>query len=141
LSILSLVAHLFVGNGEVAASSGLVLATDEVRDLLVLGLLDGVLVVLRTLAEELLLDEVDTCGWMSALVISDCLCNVLTLVKTVLVLLALCSAASSVVELVTNATKEAALALLLGAGSLLLLALVGVVVAATSEVLDEIHFE
>jgi hypothetical protein len=139
----SFLAHLFVGNGEVAASGGLVLATDEVRDLLVLGLLNGVLVVLRTLAEELLLDEVDACGEMSVLAMRSYLCNGLTLVKAVLVLLALCSTASSVVELVTNATKEATLALLLRAGSLLLLlALAGVVViAATSEVLDEIHCE
>jgi len=50
---------LFIRNGEVLASLALVLATDEVRDLLVLGLLDGTLVVLRTLAEELLLDVVD----------------------------------------------------------------------------------
>jgi hypothetical protein len=53
------IARLFVRNGEVAASVALVLATNEVGDLLVLGLLDGALVVLRALAEELLLDEVD----------------------------------------------------------------------------------
>jgi hypothetical protein len=63
-----------------------------------------------------------------------------TLVKTVLVLLALSSAASSVVEFVANATKEAALALLLRAGcGLLVLAGVVVVVATTGEVLDEVH--
>jgi len=63
----------------------------------------------------------------------------LTLVKAVLVLLALGSAASGAVELVANAAEEAALALLLGAGSRdLVLAGVGVV-AATSEVLDEVH--
>jgi len=61
----------------------------------------------------------------------------LTLVKAILVLLALGSAASSVVELVTNAAEEATLALLLRASGLVL-AGVGVV-AATSEVLDEIH--
>jgi hypothetical protein len=62
----------------------------------------------------------------------------LTLVKAVLVLLALGSTASGAVELVANAAKEAALALLLGAGSLGLVLGVGVV-AATSEVLDEVH--
>ena len=41
----SLVLH-----GEVRASRGLVLAADEVRNLLVLGLLEGRLVVLRSLA-------------------------------------------------------------------------------------------
>lgn len=55
----STIANLFVRNGEVLASLTLVLATDEVRDLLVLGLLDGALIVLRALTEELLLDVVD----------------------------------------------------------------------------------
>ena len=50
---------LFVRNGEILASLALVLATDEVRDLLVLGLLNGALVVLLALAEEVLLDVVD----------------------------------------------------------------------------------
>jgi hypothetical protein len=63
----------------------------------------------------------------------------LTLVETVLVLLALGSAASGAVELVADSAEEAALALLLRAGGLgLVLAGVGVV-AATSEVLDEVH--
>ena len=56
-------ANLFVRNGEVLASLALVLATNEVRDLLVLGLLDGALVVLLALAEEVLLDVVDACNW------------------------------------------------------------------------------
>ena len=55
------IASLFVRNGEVLASLALVLVTDEVRDLLVLGLLDGALVVLLALAEEVLLDVVDGC--------------------------------------------------------------------------------
>ena len=58
---LSSIANLFVRNGEVLASLALVLATDEVRDLLVLGLLDGALVVLLALAKEVLLDVVDAC--------------------------------------------------------------------------------
>ena len=62
----------------------------------------------------------------------------LTLVKAVLLLLALGSAASGVIELVADAAEEAALALLLGAGGLVLVVLVGVV-AAAGEVLDEIH--
>jgi hypothetical protein len=37
------------------------LVTNEITDLLILGLLDGGFVVLRALAEELLLDEVDSC--------------------------------------------------------------------------------
>lgn len=63
----------------------------------------------------------------------------LTLVKTVLFLLALSSAASGVVELVADAAEEAALALLLGAGGLGLVLVVVVVVAAAGKVLDEIH--
>ena len=63
----------------------------------------------------------------------------LTLVKAVLLLLALGSAASGAVELVADAAEEAALALLLGAGGLGLVLVVGVVVAAAGEVLDEIH--
>ena len=61
-----------------------------------------------------------------------------TLVKAVLLLLALGSAASSVVELVADAAEKAALALLLGAGGLGLV-LVVVDVAAAGKVLDEIH--
>lgn len=57
------IANLFVRNGEVLASLALVLATDEVRDLLVLGLLDGALVVLLALAKEVLLDVVDAYDW------------------------------------------------------------------------------
>ena len=57
----STVTNLFVRNGEVLASLALVLATDEVGNLLVLGLLDGALVVLLALAEEVLLDVVDAC--------------------------------------------------------------------------------
>ena len=52
---------LFVRNGEVLASLALVLATDEVRNLFVLRLLNGALVVLLALAEEVLLDVVDAC--------------------------------------------------------------------------------
>lgn len=58
----SSIANLFVRNGEVLSGLAFVLATDEVRDLLVLGLLDGALVVLRALTEELLLGVVDACG-------------------------------------------------------------------------------
>jgi hypothetical protein len=57
--------------------------------------------------------------------------EIFTLVKTVLVLLALCATASHSVDLVHEATAS------LGR-SLLALSLVGVVVA-TGEVLDEIH--
>ena len=62
------IANLFVRNGEVLASLALVLATDEVGDLLVLGLLHGVLVALLALAQELLLDEVDACEEESVIV-------------------------------------------------------------------------
>lgn len=55
----STIASLFVRNGEVLASLALVLATDEVRNLLILSLLDGALVVLLALAKEVLLDVVD----------------------------------------------------------------------------------
>jgi hypothetical protein len=55
----STITSLFVRNGEVLASLTLVLATDEVRNLLVLSLLDGALVVLLALTEEVLLDVVD----------------------------------------------------------------------------------
>jgi hypothetical protein len=58
----------FVGDGELLAAGVLVLATDEVGDLLVLGLLHGVLVALLTLAQELLLDEVDACEEESVIV-------------------------------------------------------------------------
>ena len=51
---------LLVLDGDIGAGGALVLATDEVADLFVLGLFDGRLVVLRTLTHELLLDEVDT---------------------------------------------------------------------------------
>lgn len=133
---------LFVRNGEVAAGLVLVLATDEVRDLLVLGLLNGVLIVLRTLTEELLLDEIDACVTrVSKLWYSYMLHQLLdkrTLVEAVLLLLALCSAASGVVELVADAAEETAVALLLGARGLLVLTSV-VVVAAACEVLDEVH--
>ena len=54
-----------VFNWKVLARCALVLAADEVRDLLVLSLLDGGLVVLRALAHELLLHEVDTCSSVS----------------------------------------------------------------------------
>jgi hypothetical protein len=58
----------FVGDGELLAAGVLVLATDEVGDLLVLGLLHGVLVALLALAQELLLDEVDACEEESVIV-------------------------------------------------------------------------
>ena len=51
----------FVRDGELLAAGVLVLATNEVGDLLVLGLLNGALVVLLSLAEEVLLDVVDAC--------------------------------------------------------------------------------
>jgi len=50
---------LLVLDGNVTAGSTLVLTTDEVRYLLILGLLDGGLVVLGSSAHELLLDEID----------------------------------------------------------------------------------
>jgi hypothetical protein len=51
---------LLVLDGDVGASGGLPLLADEVGDLLVLGLLNGGLVVLRALTHESLLDKVDT---------------------------------------------------------------------------------
>lgn len=58
----------FVGDRELFAAGVLVLSTDEVGDLLVLGLLHGVLVALLALAQELLLDEVDACEEESVIV-------------------------------------------------------------------------
>lgn len=52
---------LLVFDGEIRASRVLVLSTDKVANLLVLGLLDGRLVVLGALAEDLFLDKVDAC--------------------------------------------------------------------------------
>lgn len=52
-------AGLLVLDGHVGAGAALPLASDEVGDLLVLGLLDGGLVVLRSSAHESLLDKVD----------------------------------------------------------------------------------
>lgn len=54
---------VLVLDGDILASGVLVLAADEIADLLVFGLLSGALVVLRTLAEEFFLDEVDSYGW------------------------------------------------------------------------------
>lgn len=51
----------FVLDEELLARLSLVLTTDEVRDLLILGLLEGRLVTLRTLTEESFLDKVDSC--------------------------------------------------------------------------------
>jgi hypothetical protein len=51
---------LLVLDGDVGAGGALVLAAEEVADLLVLGLLDGGLVALVSGAHELLLDEVNT---------------------------------------------------------------------------------
>ncbi len=50
----------FVRDEEFLAGVALVLATDEVRDLLILGLFDGRLVVLWSLAHHSFLDEVNT---------------------------------------------------------------------------------
>jgi len=123
----------------------LVLAANEVADLLlhhkhdqlavhlpilaststyILSLLNGRLVVLRTLAHESLLDHVDA------------------LVKVVLVLLALAATTGGAVDLVANAAEEAAAAagLLATAGLLVLAAVVVVVAAAATHcVLDEVH--
>lgn len=52
---------LLVLDGDVRAGGALPLLADEVGDLLVLGLLDGGFVVLRALAHEFLLNEVDAC--------------------------------------------------------------------------------
>lgn len=51
---------LLVLDGNITAGSTLVLTADEVRDLLILGLLDGGLVVLGSSTHELLLDEIDS---------------------------------------------------------------------------------
>lgn len=53
-------APLFVLNGDIRAGSVLVLLTDGIANLFVLGLLDRRLVVLRAGAHELLLNIVDT---------------------------------------------------------------------------------
>ncbi|PIA90352.1 hypothetical protein CB0940_10972 [Cercospora beticola] len=122
-------------NRHILARRTLVLAANEVGDLLVLGLLDGALVVLRALTHELLLDVVDA------------------LVQVVLVLLALWTSASCAVGLVHDAVEEAAasaaaaLLLLLWVSTLLtlltLLLVVVVVVVSAAEgacrVLEEVH--
>jgi hypothetical protein len=96
------------------------------------------LVALISTAEELLLHEVDT---LMELVESptDLYLIMRTLVQVVLVLLALFAAASSGVELVTDATEKATalLVLLLGVARANVL-LVALLVAA-GEALDEIH--
>jgi hypothetical protein len=58
----------FVGDRELLAAGVLVLATNEVGDLLVLGLLNGALVVLLALTEEVLLNIVDACKGESVIV-------------------------------------------------------------------------
>lgn len=52
---------LFVLDGHVTSRCALVLASNEVGDLFILGLLDRALVALISGAHELLLNEVDTC--------------------------------------------------------------------------------
>ena len=49
-----------VRNRELLSRSALILSTDEVGDLLVLGLFDGRFVVLLALTESILLDCIDT---------------------------------------------------------------------------------
>lgn len=61
ISSLREISRLFVRNREVLARRLLILAADGIRDLLILGLLQGVLVVLRALLEDVLLDPVDAC--------------------------------------------------------------------------------
>merc|ERR1712025_120911 len=109
---------VLVLNGEITARGTLVLVADKVGYGLVLGLLGGRLVALVALAEELFLNEVDS------------------LVEGVLVGLSLLAAAGKVVELVHEAPAGAAAfaGLLLVTGAVVL-----GVVAATSEVLDEVH--
>lgn len=108
---------VLVLDGDILASGVLVLAADEIADLLVFGLLSGALVVLRTLAEEFFLDEVDS------------------LVKAVFLLLALPATASHSVELVHEAARLLLLGLVSGRGCVV------VIVVASSKVLDEIHDE
>jgi hypothetical protein len=105
----------FVRDGELLAADALVLATNEVGDLLVLGLLDGALVVLLALAEEVLLDVVDACKEGR---VSDCKTwqsrwALRTLVKVVFLLLSLSTTAGGVVELVADTAEEATVGLLL----------------------------
>lgn len=94
----------------------LTLISDEIADLFIFGLLDCSLVVLRTLFEELLLNEVDACidtqypQHRDSLVTPKSCSIDLTLVKIVLILLALFPTASSRVYLVTDSTQEAAAA-------------------------------
>lgn len=51
---------LLVRDRELLAGCALVLLTDKVGDGLILGLLNGALVVLRTLSQDVLLDVVDS---------------------------------------------------------------------------------
>jgi len=53
---------LFVLDGNFRTGCAFILAADEVGNLLVLSLLDGALVALVALAENLLLDHVDGCS-------------------------------------------------------------------------------
>jgi hypothetical protein len=51
---------LLVLDGNITACGVLVLAPDEVRNLFVLRLLNSTLIILRSLSEEFLLNEIDT---------------------------------------------------------------------------------
>lgn len=81
--------------------------------MLVLGLLDGALVVLGSLAEDVLLNPVDTYteesgmvrGELSGLKFEEEMDQQLTLVKSILVLLALLAAAGHLVELAHEASR------------------------------------
>jgi len=52
---------LFIFDGKVLSGVALVLAANEVGDLLILGLLNSRFVVLRSLAKSVLLNRIDAC--------------------------------------------------------------------------------
>ena len=99
-----LIALFLVWNGDIASSRGLVLGSDEVRDLLVLRLLDGTLIRLVTLTQELLLDEVNSLRTNFLVSVKYRLSSpgITYLIEEILVLLTLFSTPGSAVQLVAK---------------------------------------
>jgi len=122
-------ASLLVLDGNVLASLLLELTANVIRDLLVFCLLNSALVVLWSLPEEFLLDEVDA------------------LVKVIFILLTLPTSTSGGVQLVADATKEstatARAGLLLMSGRVALRGVLALLVLAAAELaccaFEEVH--
>ena len=91
--------NLFVCNGELFARVTFVLWSDRIRDELVLLLLYGAFIWLTALTKNVLLNVVDGCSGLLARLEGKCAVLSRTLVETILVLLALGTAACHVVGL------------------------------------------